>query len=94
MEKINRYNYVHGWYSYYLLDERAHNLAFLHLWDALTSSSSIYYYKPIQKDFIDKLEFELNILNKTNSTILIEWKIKIQDEVYVMWVFNFVKIKK
>lgn len=93
MKKINRYNYIHGWYSYYLLDEKTHDLAFSYLWNVLTSNSSIYYYKPIKKDFIDKLEFELNVLNKTNSTILIEWKIKIQDEVYVMWIFNFVKIK-
>ena len=64
----------------------------------MTSNASIYYHKPISQEDIDNLKFDLKVISKTKSSILIQWqiskKIDWKLEECVTGMFTFVRIKK
>jgi len=60
----------------------------------MTSQASIYYHKPLSKEEKDDLNFDLKVISKTKSTVLIQAQIIKKWEKCVTWMFTFVKIKK
>lgn len=89
MNKKNWYWYLHWWYIFYLLDEKSHEYAYEVLWDCLTSNSNIYYLRPILDD--NYIEFDINIILKTKSSVILESKIIIDNQIYVSSNFTFIK---
>lgn len=94
MEKINKYWYIHWGCSFFTLDIKCHDLWVETIWDCMTSNASIYYSKPIEPNDKDSLVFDINVVSQTKSSVLIQWKILKDNEVYVTWMFTFIKIKK
>lgn len=94
MKKTNKYWYIHWWCSFFHLDTKTHELAIEEIWECMTSHASIYYHKPLSKEEIEDLNFNLEIISKSKSTILIQAQILKEWEKYVTWMFTFVKIKK
>lgn len=93
VEKVNKYWFVHGGFSFYNLDTRAHNLAVDTIWEAMTSHASIYYHLPITIEELDSIRYDISIVSKTASSISIQWKIFKWEEVCVTCFFTFVKVK-
>lgn len=94
MKEINSYGYVHWAFSFFQLDEKTHEKAKEELLDCLTSNANIYYHKPILQKDINNLNFLINVISKTKNTIIIEWRIYFENNLYVTWIYTFVKIKK
>ena len=94
MNEINWYWFMHWWFIFYNLDQKSHDKAFMHLWDCLTSNANIYYHKPILNSEILNIDYKIDFISKTRSSSIIESKIYILNELYVTWIFTFVKIKK
>ncbi len=92
MNKQNWYWYVHWGYIYYLLDEKSHDLAYDILGDCLTSNSNIYYHKALNN--LDWVEYSLNIIWTTRSSVIVESKILKDNMIYVSSTFTFIKQKK
>lgn len=94
MNKINKYWYIHWGCSFFNLDAKTHDLAEETIWECLTSNASIYYHKPILPEDVDLVKYDLKIINKTRSSVIIQWQIIKDNESLVTWMFTFVKIKK
>jgi len=94
MKKINKYWYVHWWYSFWILDDKLHNFACNYLGECLTSNASIFYHKPISPEIVSDLEFNISLLSKTSSSVTVEGFISYKGEKYVTSIFTFVKIRK
>jgi len=94
MKEINSYGYVHWAFSFFQLDERTHEVAKDYLWECLTSNANIYYHKAILQKDISNLSYVINIISKTKSSIILEWRIYLEDDLFVTWIYTFVKIKK
>lgn len=93
MEKTNKYWFIHWGCSFFSLDTKTHDLAVEEIWESMTSNASIYYHKPINPEDRESLEYDLKIISKTRSSIIIQWQINKNDESYVTGMFTFIKIK-
>lgn len=93
MEKLNKYWYVHGGFSFFYLDTKTHEIAIKQIGEAMTSHASVYYHKPLLLDSMSNAEYKINIIAKTNSSITIQWQIIKNGDLFVTWIFTFVKIK-
>lgn len=93
MERTNKYWYIHWGCSFFHLDTKTHDLAVEEIWECMTSNASIYYHKPLSKEEKDDLDFELKVVSKTKSTVLIQAQILKKWKECVTWMFTFVKIK-
>ena len=94
MKEINKYWYIHGWCSFFKLDEKTHDLAIQEIWEWMTSNASIYYHKPLSTTDKENIKFDLKVISKSRSSVLIQWQISKKWEEFVTWMFTFVKIKK
>ena len=74
---------------FYLLDEKSHDYAYKILGECLTSNSNIYYLKPVLDD--KNIIFNIDIIWNTKSSVLLESKIIINNEVHVSSNFTFIK---
>lgn len=93
VEKTNKYWFIHGWFSFYILDTRAHNLAVKSIWESMTSHAAIYYHKTITVEDMDTIIYDVSVVSKTTSSVSIVWKILRGDEVCITCFFTFIKIK-
>ena len=93
MERTNKYWYIHWWCSFFHLDTKTHDLAVEEIWECMTSNASIFYHKPISMEEKKDISFDLKVISKSKSTILIQWQIFKKWEECVTGMFTFVKIK-
>jgi len=75
------------------MDKKTHEFAISKIWECLTGNVDIYYHKPILPSDVDDMKFSFEEIYKTKSTILIETRVSIRNELYVTWIFTFIKIK-
>ena len=71
----NKYWYIHGWYTFYLLDKSSHEFAINKIWECLTASVTIYYHEPILPSDIENIKITHKTINQTKKTILIQSQI-------------------
>jgi len=90
----NKYWYVHGWYTFYLLDSSTHRFAIDYIWECVTWNVNIYYHLPILPADLNNIKIKQKIIHKTNSTLLIESQILIEKQPHVTAFFTFIKINK
>ncbi len=84
MNKRNIYWMLSWWYIFDIADRKAHDLAYNIIWECVTSQANINYLKPIENELhFDRLQYE--VINKTNSTILIA--IKYEDNFLATFMF-------
>lgn len=93
MKKTNKYWYIHGWCSFFSLDIKTHEMAVEEIWECMTSNASIYYHKPIKPEDREQVEYNLVVISKTRSSVIIQWQITKDNESYVTGIFTFIKIK-
>ena len=90
----NKYGYVHGGYIFYLMDKATHEFAVKKIGECLTGNVNVYYHKPILPSDIENLKINFTEIFKTKSTILIQTQVYVKADLYVTWMFTFIKIKE
>ncbi len=87
----NKYGYIHGWYTFYLLDKSSHEFAINKIWDCLTANVNIYYHKPILPADIENIKISHKTINQTKKTILIQSHILVKNNIVATWMLTFIK---
>ena len=90
----NKYWYLHWGYIFYLMDKKTHEFAIKKIWECLTWNVNIYYHKPILPSDVEELKFSFEEIFKTKSTILIQTKVFVKNDLHVTAMFTFIKIKE
>ena len=92
--KKNIYWFMHWWYSFSILDTLAWIKAREILWDAMTTSASINFFKPILVEEFDDFKKEIVVISESSSSVTMNWFLKKDEIIYVSATFTFLKIKK
>ena len=87
----NKYWYIHGWYTFYLLDKSSHEFAINKIWECLTASVNIYYHEPILPSDIENIKITHKTINQTKKTILIQSQIQIKKNIVATAMLTFIK---
>jgi len=87
----NEYGYIHGWYTFYLLDKSSHEFAKNKIWDCLTANANTYYHEPILPSDIDNIKITHKTINQTRKTILIQSQISIKNNIVATAMLTFIK---
>ena len=76
------------------MDKKTHEYAIKKIWECLTGNVNIYYHKPILPSDVEDIKFYFEDIFTTKSTILIQTKVFVKNDLYVTAMFTFIKIKE